>query len=280
MELIYSRNVDKSTLWDGFTIRSSLIAEVLKVTGDLAVGERRDIKFVMNGKVYEGIQFKNQNFNRQKYPDHIEMYQVRYSPQSEFARDLRAIYADLWSYIENQRRLNAAAGIKGHVVLPPQMQRQIAFFASEVPDVWIVETFSAGDYRELGDTLRRSNLGEYDFETLLQRDETARVVAARKRVNLRVLDRKVGDNLKRLYEYRCQVCGEAVAREYGEAHVIDAHHIVPFTVSMDNNFDNIMILCPNHHRIVHACHGEYHRRRREIWYPNGLHEPLRLNLHL
>ena len=57
MELIYSRNVDKSTLWDGFTIRSSLIAEVLKVTGDLAVGERRDIKFVMNGKVYEGIQW-------------------------------------------------------------------------------------------------------------------------------------------------------------------------------------------------------------------------------
>ena len=47
-----------------------------------------------------------------------------------------------------------------------------------------------------------------------------------------------------------------------------------------SNFDNIMILCPNHHRIVHACHGEYHRRRREIWYPNGLHEPLRLNLHL
>lgn len=280
MQLIYSRNVDKSTLWDGFTIRSSLIIDVLRVTGQIAVGEKREIKFLMNGKLYEGIQFKNQNFNRQKYPDHIEMYQVRYSPRSEFATDLRAIYADLWDYIELQRQAFAAAGVRKNVTLPPQMQRQIAFFASEVPDVWVVETFSAADYQELDKSLQRAGLSEYDLEAMLQRDETARVVTAEKRVNLRVLDRKVGENLKRLYSYRCQICGKDIAAPYGEAHIVDAHHIDPFSTSKNNNFDNIMVLCPSHHRIIHACHGRYRRQLHEIWYPNGLHEPLQLNLHL
>lgn len=279
MELIYSRSIDKSMLWDGFSIQSCLLHVVTKITGTLEIGERRNIKFLLDGRIYEGIMLKNQPFSRQKYPEHKEMYQVRYAPSSDFSKALRAIYSDVWEYIDKARKLQEAAVANGekrrHIKMPDNLQRKIAFFTTDMPDVWEVETFDATDNMALADSLRQ--IDELTYE---QNDPTSTIVEKFKRVKLRVLDRSIGDNLKQLYEYRCQVCGQAIGRLYGAQPIVDAHHIEPFTVHQNNNFDNIMILCPNHHRIIHACHGEFHKQSHDIWYPNGLREPLALNLHL
>lgn len=156
-----------------------------------------------------------------------------------------------------------------------ELQQKIAFFTTDIPDVWLVETYNAEDNIELLNSLLEPNELYYE-----QNDFNSRIESTYKLVKLRVLDKKIGDNLKKLYKYRCQVCGESIGATYGVDSIVDAHHIEPFTVSLNNNFDNIMILCPNHHRIIHACHGEFHSNRHEIWYPNGLHERLQLNLHL
>lgn len=47
-----------------------------------------------------------------------------------------------------------------------------------------------------------------------------------------------------------------------------------------NNFNNIMILCPNHHRIIHAYNPIFKLKNKEFLYPNGYKEGLLLNLHL
>ena len=70
MQLIYSRSVDKSLLWDGFSIQSCFLNIVTEVTGTLEIGERRNINFLLNGKIYDDIVLKNLPFNRNNYPNH------------------------------------------------------------------------------------------------------------------------------------------------------------------------------------------------------------------
>lgn len=279
MKLIYSRTVDKSILWDGFSIQQCFLRFVTDITGELRIGERKEIKFLLKGKIYDGIQLKNQPFNRQKYPSHQEIYQVRYAYSSGFSKALRLIYADVWNYIFEAQNLQKIAIDNGfprkNIRIPNDLIRRIAFFTTDIPDVWLVETYDILDSNDLVNSFGK--LDELNYE---QYDETASVVEKHKMIRLRVLDRKIGDNLKQLYDFRCQVCGMSVGDDYGMHSIVDAHHIEPFTISLNNNFDNIMILCPNHHRILHTCGGVFHRSCREIWYPNGLHERLAINLHL
>lgn len=279
MELIYSKTVDKSVLWDGFSIQGFLLTIFTEITGRLAIGERRQIKIMLNSKVYDGIMLKNQPFSRDKYPNHKEMYQVRYSPTSEFSKALRTIYADLWQYIRNEMELQMIAMANGekrrNIRLPEELHRKLAFYTTDNPDVWLVETYEASDNLTLLESLQ--TIGELEYERI---DVSATIHCKERTVKLRILDHKIGDNLKKLYSYRCQVCGQAIGEPYGNRPVIDAHHIEPFTQSINNNYDNIMILCPNHHRIIHTFNGEFHRKSGDIWYPNGFHEPLKLNIHL
>ena len=279
MQLIYSRSIDKSMLWDGFSIQSCLLDIVTGITGKLAIGESRNIKFMLNGKFYDGIKLKNQPFNREKYPTHKEMYQIRYNPSSEFSKALRILYSDVWEYISNEievQRIAVQNGERRRIIrIPEDLNRKIAFYTTENPDVWMVETFSQWDNLALKDSLKDAN--EINYE---QTDDHAGLTESVKKVKLRILDRNIGNNLKKLYQFRCQVCGQTIGEPYGNSSIVDAHHIAPFILSQNNNFDNIMILCPNHHRIIHQCHGEFHRNIKQIWYSNGLHESLSLNLHL
>lgn len=279
MQLIYSRSIDKSMLWDGFSIQSCLLDIVTGITGKLEIGENRDIKFMLNGKIYNGIKLKNQPFNREKYPTHKEMYQIRYNPSSEFSKALRILYSDVWEYVSNEidlQRIAIQNGERRRIIrIPEDLNRKIAFYTTENPDVWMVETFSQWDNLALKDSLKEAN--EINYE---QTDDHAGLTESVKKVKLRILDRNIGNNLKKLYQFRCQVCGQTIGEPYGNSSIVDAHHIDPFILSQNNNFDNIMILCPNHHRIIHQCHGEFHKNIKQIWYPNGLHESLSLNLHL
>ena len=49
---------------------------------------------------------------------------------------------------------------------------------------------------------------------------------------------------------------------------------------MDNAASNLLVVCPNHHRIIHAAEPTFDRERKIFRYPNGLEEVLRLNAHL
>lgn len=269
-----------SVLYDGFTIQTALLAQFKAVFGALAIGEQRAISIVLGGNVYDGILVKNQNFNRHKYPDHSEMYQVRYSGGSDFSKALNAVFSELSEFIKIQQQLKKAGELKGNIRIPEDMRCQIAFYASENPDVWIAEPIMPEDYKEIKTELQQAAVSEMQFEDWQKLDEKATIKVRDSKVKIRVLDRQVGNNLKQLYGYRCQICGRRIAEHYGNVDVVDAHHIHPFVESLDNSYRNIMVLCPNHHRIVHAYHPDFKFVLKEYHYPNGLHEKLALNLHL
>ena len=72
--------------------------------------------------------------------------------------------------------------------------------------------------------------------------------------------------------------GEKVGNEYN-ALVIEAHHIIPFTESMNNDTSNIIILSPSYHRIIHKAKPEWDSMNLSFSFPNGLVEKVKINLH-
>jgi predicted restriction endonuclease len=110
-------------------------------------------------------------------------------------------------------------------------------------------------------------------------DNNSSIIIDKKISKIRKLNRKIGDNLKLLYGYRCQICGCLIGENYG-AKIAEAHHIDYFTRSLNNNSDNLLILCPNHHRIIHNSNPIFDRKKLIYKYPNGFEEGLLLNKHL
>lgn len=77
-------------------------------------------------------------------------------------------------------------------------------------------------------------MSKLDFETFTPRFDPNAGIKERTAIQrIRQLDRSIGDSLKLLYDYRCQMTGEKVGDEYN-ALVVEAHHIIPFTESMNN----------------------------------------------
>lgn len=74
-------------------------------------------------------------------------------------------------------------------------------------------------------------------------------------------------------------CGRKVGEFYG-VDLAECHHIEPFSQSLNNNASNLLIVCPNHHRIIHAAAPTFDRERKLYLYPNGCTETLQLNEHL
>lgn len=85
-------------------------------------------------------------------------------------------------------------------------------------------------------------------------------------VNRRLRSRRLAEELKSLYEYRCQLCDEAAPRiDMGrDRFYVEVHHIYGLSeveqwVGDDqetgifnlDNWRNIVVVCPHHHRLFH-----------------------------
>lgn len=123
-------------------------------------------------------------------------------------------------------------------------------------------------------------MSELDFETFEPReDKSAGIKHVTRLQKVRQLDCSIGDSLKLLYDYRCQMTGEKVGDEYN-ALVGEAHHIIPFTESMNNDTSNIIILSPSYHRIIHKAKPVFDCPSLSFHFPNGLVEKVMIDKHL
>ena len=121
---------------------------------------------------------------------------------------------------------------------------------------------------------------EEDIEYILnQSDEKAEIVKKMGMVNTRIFDNKIQKSLKSLYRYRCQICGATATMMY-RVDVSEAHHIEYFSKTANNNPSNIIILCPDHHRIVHKAKALFNFELHQFEYENAKVDPLMYNLHI
>lgn len=284
MELIYLKEVDKSLLYQGFTIRTALLDSFLDLFGKLDIGEMRQISILLNGKIYSGIKVINQNFDMIKYPDHPEMYQVRYDNIHGFLQALRCEFSDLYNFINEQmqikkKMMKERGEITPNIKIPQELKSSLSFYTTDNPNVWEAVSITSSDYIETKMQLSELAITEKNFEDMLLTDNNATIVQENHFIKVRKLDRNVCLNLKRLY-YRCQICGQLISAPYGDKPVVDAHHIDFFTQSLNNNYNNVIILCPNHHRVVHTYQPLFKRQTKFFEYPNGYKEKVLLNFHL
>ena len=132
---------------------------------------------------------------------------------------------------------------------------------------------------EIGQQIRSGEITESDIEEWVNATDVnaARVKKLSERFE-RVYDKKIIENLKNLYQHKCQICQHSFI-EIG-ASVVEAHHIEPFAESENNNASNIIILCPNHHKLLHKATVMFDREHELFRFSNGYQLHVTLNLHL
>ncbi|HPG92137.1 MAG TPA: hypothetical protein PK675_01860 [Clostridia bacterium] len=132
------------------------------------------------------------------------------------------------------------------------------------------------------ETLRNELLlySEKEIEDIINfKDDNASIKTIKTTIKKRLLNYKIVPELKQYYNYRCQICGQRHYDIYN-VNITEAHHIDPFITSHDNSISNLIILCPNHHRLMHIAKPEFKRSEKLFIYNNGFTEQLTINDHL
>lgn len=121
---------------------------------------------------------------------------------------------------------------------------------------------------------------ENDIEKILLKLDGSGSVELRHAIKkVRKASRKTITALKEIYNHTCQICEVNHNEKYG-VNVVEAHHIDYFSKSQNHQPNNIVILCPTHHRLIHSGKAIFDRQRSVFIYENGYEEVLKLNKHL
>ena len=273
---LYKREVNKSVLYDGFGIDKEYLPLFLKGTDQLQRGESRQITLLFEGKPYKAI-IKNLNNPATRRVN--DAYQIRYTAGGEFAQALKAVFHKTDRYILE----NSQVGDKGkrpRVIIPDEYKEYLAIYTTDQPNVFSCEAILVDEITALRKAAAKQS--ERIFEAEFNYDLTDNTAGLRENhaiVKVRKLNRKIGDRLKELYGYRCQICGQLIGERYG-SRLVEAHHIDYFVKSLNNDASNQLIVCPNHHGIIHDMNPVFNRKDLTYKYPNGLVEGLKLNEHL
>ena len=192
---------------------------------------------------------------------------------------LREVFSATWNYVETVKNLPENQNRKFIIRIPEEQQEYLALSSTDLPNVFIADCITTDVKADVRTEVRKYD--ELTFETTFEarEDSTATIKEVTRLQKIRHLDRSIGDSLKRLYDYRCQMTGEKVGSEY-DALVVEAHHLIPFTESMNNDTTNIIILSPSYHRIIHKAKPDWDSRNLSFRFPNGLVDKVKLNRHL
>jgi hypothetical protein len=272
---IYKKEVDWSALREGFSIPVSIqVVFKERMRNYLKRGEKRDIKVILDDNTYQ-VKFINQAFDEQKYPGHADILQIRYAPQSPFAIRLREIFKTSLDYLQKER-----TNTKEIIRVPEGKREYIALYTTSFEDTFFFDHITSSESEQIKDSI--SGINEEDFEyqsNYKEVDDSARMETKAQIVKVRRLDRAIGESLKLFYKYKCQICGDNFAQKYN-CLIAEAHHIDFFVSSLNNDANNIIIICPNHHRVIHKANPIFRREKFSFVYPNGLEEKLELNKHV
>jgi 5-methylcytosine-specific restriction enzyme A len=276
---VYKKEVDWSLLNQGLSI--PLDIQVIfqnNIKKFISRGESKDIFLILDGASYK-VKLVNQKFDESKYPNHKDITQIRYNPNSEIADKLRYNFSNTYRYLYEQRNILEERQ-KKYFKIPEDKKEFLAIYTTEYADTYLVECITYTETAEARDLLVHENEQSYEvWVNYPETDPTASIERIQQLAKIRKLNRAIGDNLKMLYGYRCQICVENFGEKFG-THVVESHHINPFVTSINNDASNQVIICPNHHRVIHKVNAVFDRDRLLFVYLNGVEEKLLLNKHL
>ena len=114
-----------------------------------------------------------------------------------------------------------------------------------------------------------TSMSETELEAALEaKDESAGYIYKETISKVRKINQKIIDDLKMRYKGECQLCGARVGCDFGEE-IVEAHHIEYFSQTQNNDSTNIIVLCPNCHRLIHRCNPVCHKKELCYEFENG-----------
>jgi len=276
---VYKKEVDWSLLHQGLTIPLDIQVVFQNAINEfLPKGSSKDIYLVLEGKTYKA-KLINQKFNEEKYTNRKSILQIRYNTQSEIAERFRDIFIVSYRYILEQRN-NISENKRKHIKIPDEQREYLAIYTTEYLDTYLLECITQEDMRIIKEAMVREDEREYEASINYSIiDPFATITTMNQLVKIRKLNRAIGENLKLLYNFCCQICGKNISKKYG-VDIVETHHIDPFVESLNNNAENQIIVCPNHHRTSHKARPIFDRRKLIYIYSNGIEERIILDKHL
>lgn len=275
---VYKKEVDWSLLHEGLTLPvDNQVVFGQSMGRFLHRGESKSITFYLDGKSCKA-KITNVNYSS-RHRRKKDTLQIRYSPNSELAIALRAYFSRSYNYI-SEKRIMRKKGDRSMIRLPEDYKEYLAIYTTEYDDTYLLETIVADDIFALKHVVKNKHErvleASFNYDVV---DENASLFETERIVKIRKLNKKIGDNLKLLYNYRCQICGRNIGEDY-DSNIVEAHHIDYFVNSLNNDSKNQLIVCPNHHSIIHDVNPVFNKKKLLYLYSNGMQEGLALNLHL
>ena len=274
---VYKKEIDWSTLMEGFTLPlDNQVIFLRNMENFLQRGQSKIIHFFMNGKTYDA---KIVNMNNSVEKRKKDAYQIRYSRNGELSQALQQYFFKSMSYIKMIRESRDPKD-RSYIKMPDGLKEYLAIYTTEYEDTFLLEPIAQDDFQVMKKAIQgmRERTVENEIEYEME-DKSSGIEKKLQIVKIRKLNRKIGENLKLLYGYRCQICGQVIGEKYG-SHIAEAHHIDYFVNSLNNDANNQMIVCPNHHSVIHDANPVFDRRRMVYRFDNGAEERISLNKHL
>lgn len=274
---VYKKEIDWSTLMEGFTLPlDNQVIFLRNMENFLQRGQSKIIHFFMNGKTYDA---KIVNVNNSVEKRKKDAYQIRYPRNGELSQALQQYFFKSMSYIKMIRE-NRDPKDRSYIKMPDGLKEYLAIYTTEYEDTFLLEPIAQDDFQVMKKSIQgmRERTVENEIEYEME-DKNSGIEKRLQIVKIRKLNRKIGENLKLLYGYRCQICGQVIGEKYGSP-IAEAHHIDYFVNSLNNDANNQMIVCPNHHSVIHDANPVFDRRRMVYGFDNGVEERIILNKHL
>lgn len=274
---VYKKEIDWSTLMEGFTLPlDNQVIFLRNMENFLQRGQSKIIHFFMNGKTYDA---KIVNMNNSVEKRKKDAYQIRYSRNGELSQALQQYFFKSMSYIKMIRESRDPKD-RSYIKMPDGLKEYLAIYTTEYEDTFLLEPIAQDDFQVMKKAIQgmRERTVENEIEYEME-DKSSGIEKKLQIVKIRKLNRKIGENLKLLYGYRCQICGQVIGEKYG-SHIAEAHYIDYFVNSLNNDANNQMIVCPNHHSVIHDANPVFDRRRMVYRFDNGVEERISLNKHL
>ena len=208
-----------------------------------------------------------------------DAYQIRYPRNGELSQAFQQYFFKSMSYIKMIRESRDPKD-RSYIKMLDGLKEYLAIYTTEYEDTFLLEPIAQDDFQVMKKAIQgmRERTVENEIEYEME-DKSSGIEKKLQIVKIRKLNRKIGENLKLLYGYRCQICGQVIGEKYG-SHIAEAHHIDYFVNSLNNDANNQMIVCPNHHSVIHDANPVFDRRRMVYRFDNGVEERIRLNKHL
>ena len=144
----------------------------------------------------------------------------------------------------------------------------------------LLENKNQTDVTNPSNVINIATLHEMEIEEFLNTtDPSASLQLKVSSQKVRTYNPQIIAKLKLLYRGYCQICGSMPFANY-KTNICEAHHIQYFSKSENNDSSNIVILCPNHHRLIHALNPTFDYDKRCFVFPDNSVQPIILNYHL